>query len=106
MGGNMGGNFARESYGFTIHTVSGAARFAFFIIWFKNSILSPSGAPTRVGPRATNATSGPAKNAITPTSRRRQLAVTAPSSRETVQKDGGTSRTAVDASGTAPGRTI
>lgn len=100
----MGGNFAREWCGFTRHTVSGAARFAFFIIWFKNSIPSPSGAPTRVGPRATNATSGPAKNAITPTSRWRQLAVTAPSSRETVQKDGGTSRTAVDASGTAPGQ--
>lgn len=46
----MGGNFARESYRFTRHTVSGAARFAFFIIWFKNSILSPSGDAHPRGP--------------------------------------------------------
>lgn len=50
VGGNMGGNFAREWCGFTRHTVSGAARFAFFIIWFKNSILSPSGDAHSRGP--------------------------------------------------------
>ena len=90
----MGGNFAREWCGFTIHTVSGAAQFAFFFIWFKNSILSPFGDAHPRGPACDERHLRARQECHHTHLVRRQLAVTAPSTRDG-EKDGGTSRTSV-----------
>ena len=103
MGGNMGGNFAREWCRFTIHTVSGAARFAFFIIWFKNSILSPFGDAHPRGPACDERHLRARQECHHTHLVKAAVACQAPLARDGA-KDGGTSRTAVDASGTAPGQ--